>query len=152
MNPNYQRRAFFKKTAIVAATLVVTPYFVNSIGLSEPSKGKLSGGKQTDNQPRINQAIQVYCFKDGRVELRTPGKSEVKVSHLYEAGFEVDVLLLIACNKTIDAHLKEIATRHSLSEAACKNRADKLLSDLNMKELICYDNSAIANNTGALYA
>jgi hypothetical protein len=157
MDSNYQRRTFLRKAATVATALVVTPYLVNSIGQTEPSKEKLSDGKLSDNkqsggQPSINRAFQVYCYKDGRVELRTPRKSEVKISHSYDAGFEVDVLLLMACNKSIDNNLNEIAMRHSLSETTSKNRAEKLMNELNSKGLICYGDSAITKNTAELYA
>lgn len=156
MNSDNQRRVFLKRVTTVAAAFVIAPNLSNLCAQSELSKGKavndsFSNDKLPVGQPRINEALQLYCYNDGSVELRTPRKSEVKISHLYNSVFEVDVLLLIACNKSIDANMREIATRHSLSESVSKNQANKLMNELYAKGLICSSKSTITWNTGTAY-
>jgi len=156
MNSDNQRRVFLKRVTTVAAAFVVAPNLSNLFAQSELSKenavnDSFSNDKLPVEQPRINEALQLYCYKDGSLELRSPRKSEVKISHLYHSVFDVDILLLIACNKSIDTNLREIATRHSMSESASKNQANNLMNELYAKGLICSNKSTKTWNTDAAY-
>lgn len=156
MNSDNQRRVFLKRVTTVAAAFVIAPNLSNLCAQSNFSNGKpgndsFSNDKLPVGQPRINEALQLYCYNDGRVELRSPRKSEVKISHLYNSVFEVDILLLIASNKSVDASMREIATRHSMSESASKNQANKLMNELYAKGLIYSSKSTITWNTGTAY-
>ncbi len=138
MDSNCPRRAFLRKAAGLAAVLVTAPFLVNSIEQSDSSKGSLSDRLLT---PGINPAFRIYCFRDGSIELSASRKSEAGISHIYNPGLEVDVLLLIALNKPINDNLSEIAKRHSISESTCKGRADKMMNEFKSKELICFGDS-----------
>ncbi len=152
MDKNCNRRAFFKKATTMAAVLAVTPFFVNSMNLADSSVNKLPDDNRSGQLPGFRPEIQLYCLKDGSVELRTSPKSGSKISHLYKTGFEVDAIMLIACNKPIDENISELARRNSLSESTCKGNANKLMLELETKSLIYYSDSRATKETNALYA
>ena len=152
MEKNFNRRAFLRKAAGVAATIAVAPFFGSSIISGNSSLLKTSDDTPSGEKPKIHPDIQVYCMKNGHIELSTSPKSATKISHMYRGGFEVDVLMLIACHKAIDANLMDLATRYSMPESTCRRKTDALIAELKSKGLIYYGDPQAIKHTGILSA
>lgn len=131
MNSGYQRRAFFKKAAMIAGAMAITPFCFKSVASTNtpetgiPDKNLFAG---------IDPSFGVYCLKNGSIELFQKTNPEIRYTY---QGVEVGILLLIINNKPLNANLKEIADLHSLPVSVCKTKTDHVLAELKTKGVIC---------------